>query len=173
MRRTLKMRGVVIAFSSILLLLSFKKNVDSFFNKASQANLARIKAGRLAVERGNPEVKKIGQEMVADYTTAETELVTLAKKKGIGVVMTPDASHIKILAELESMHEKRFDSAYMAGQLSDQTYAIALFSEESKNGTDPEAKAYAGKYLPKWQIHLQKFEGNNSAMKRSMDSTAK
>ncbi|HEV7424559.1 MAG TPA: DUF4142 domain-containing protein [Candidatus Paceibacterota bacterium] len=152
-----------VSISLILLscfLLAFMRYADqSFFNQASQANLAEIAAGKLAETKGNAKVKSLGKQMVTDHTTAQNELVALAKKESITIPMSPDAEHKQTLADLNKLSGKSFDSAYMAGQLADHKTAVALFSEESVNGSDPGAKAFATKYLPKLKMHLQMFQG--------------
>jgi putative membrane protein len=141
-------------------LLAFMRYADqTFFNQASQANLAEIAAGKLAESKGNAKVKSLGKQMVTDHTTAQNELVALAKKESITIPMSPDAEHKQALADLNKISGKSFDSAYMASQLADHKSAVALFSEESVNGTDPGAKAFATKYLPKLKMHLQMFQG--------------
>jgi putative membrane protein len=141
-------------------MLAFMRYADqSFFNRASQANLAEIAAGKLAEARGNAKVKSLGKQMVADHSTAQNELGALAKKESITIPMSPDADHTQALADLNKLSGKSFDSAYMAGQLADHKTAVALFSEESVNGSDAGAKAFATKYLPKLKMHLQMFQG--------------
>jgi putative membrane protein len=141
-------------------LLAFMRYADqSFFSQASQANLAEIAAGKLAETKGNSQVKSLGKQMVTDHTTAQNELVALAKKENITIPMSPDAEHKQALTDLNKLSGKSFDSAYMASQLADHKTAVALFSEESVNGSDPGAKAFATKYLPKLKMHLQMFQG--------------
>jgi len=132
---------------------------QSFFTQASQANLAEIAAGKLAESKGNSKVKSLGRQMVTDHTTAQNELVALAKKENITIPMSTDADHQNALSDLNKLSGKSFDSAYIASQLADHKTAVALFSEESVNGTDPGAKAFATKYLPKLKMHLQMFQG--------------
>jgi putative membrane protein len=152
-----------VSITCILLscfLLAFMRYEDqTFFNQASQANLAEIAAGKLAENKGNPKVKSLGKQMVADHTLAQNELVALAKKESITIPMSPDADQQKALTDLNKLSGKSFDSAYMAVQLADHKIAVALFSEESVNGSDPGAKAFATKYLPKLKMHLQMFQG--------------
>jgi putative membrane protein len=152
-----------IAITLVLLscfLLAFMRYADqTFFNQASQANLAEIVAGKVAESKGNAKVKSLGKQMVADHTTAQNELVALAKKESITIPMSPDDEHKQALADLNKLSGKTFDSAYMASQLADHKTAVALFSEESVNGSDPGAKAFATKYLPKLKMHLQMFQG--------------
>jgi len=131
----------------------------SFFTQASQANLAEIAAGKVAETEGNQKVKLLGNQMVTDHTTAQNELVDLAKKENITIPMSLDAEHKQALADLNKLSGKSFDSAYMANQLADHKTAVALFSEESVNGSDPGGKVFATKYLPKLKMHLQMFQG--------------
>jgi putative membrane protein len=152
-----------VAITLILLscfLLAFMRYADqTFFNQASQANLAEIAAGKLAETKGNAKVKSLGKQMVTDHTTAQNELVELAKKESVTIPMSPDAEQKQALADLNKLSGKSFDSAYMKSQLADHKTAVALFSEESVNGSDPGAKAFAAKYLPKLKMHLQMFHG--------------
>jgi putative membrane protein len=160
----------MVTLASVFLMVGFSGAKDPFFNKASQANIAEINAGKLAEKKGSPGVIKLALIMVTDHTIAENELIALAKKQGLNIDTVLDASHKKALAVLRKLYGKNFDSAYIAGQFRDHKEAIALFSEESRNGSDSSAKIYAGKYLLKLQIHLEMFEGNGTAMKTTMDS---
>ena len=146
---------------------------DPFFDKASQANLYEIQAGKMAEKRENSGVVKVGREMVKVHTIAESELHDLAKKQGLEIASSPTAEQEEALTDLNKLSGKTFDSAYMAGEFSHHRMMIGLFSEESKNGTNPEARTYAGKYLPKLQMHLQWFEGHKTGMKITMDSVHK
>lgn len=152
-----------ISITLILLscfLLAFMRYADeSFLSQASQANLAEIAAGKLAETKGDAKVKSLGKQMVADHTTAQNELVALAKKESLSIPMSPDNEHKQALDNLNKLSGKSFDSAYMAGQLADHKTAVALFSQESVNGSDPDAKAFAEKYLPTLKMHLQMFQG--------------
>jgi putative membrane protein len=152
------MGGVVILISSFSF-LAFTIADDSFFNKASQANLAEIQAGKLAESKGNAQVRSLGKQMVADHSAAENELTDLAKKQSLNISMSPDAEHKQTLADLAKLSGKAFDSAYMASQLADHKVAVTLFTQEAADGTDAAAKTYAAKYLPKLKMHLQMFEG--------------
>jgi putative membrane protein len=153
--------GALILFTSFFF-LSFSTANDGFFNKASQANLAEIQAGKLAESKGDTKVKGLGKQMVTDHTKAEKDLTALAKKENMTLAMSPDAEHKQALGELSKLSGKAFDSAYMASQLADHKKAVALFSQEAASGTDPGAKAFAAEYLPKLKMHLQMFEGNTA-----------
>jgi putative membrane protein len=159
MKKNLPLFGGAAILISSVVFLGFAKADDPFFNKASQANLAEIQAGKLAESKGNAKIKSLGTQMVEDHTKAENELTELAKKQSLNIAMSPDAEHKQALADLAKLSGKSFDSAYMASQLMDHKVAVALFSQEAASGTDSSAKAYATKYLPKLKMHLQMFEG--------------
>ena len=72
--------GAFILIGSFIF-LGFVKADDPFFNKASEANLAEIQAGKLAESKGSSKVKSYGKQMVEDHTKGENELTDLAKKK--------------------------------------------------------------------------------------------
>jgi putative membrane protein len=156
--------------SALIILTGFSRAKDPFFYKASQANMVEIRAGELAEEKGGPGVSKIGQQMVTDHTKAESELISVAAHEGLSIDTLLNTRHSQVLTDLGKLAGKSFDSAYIASQFIYHKEAIALFSQESKTGVDSSAKSYAGKYLPKLQMHLEMFEGNNKAMNTSMDS---
>jgi putative membrane protein len=152
--------GALILFGSFLF-FSFSSS-DNFFNKASHANLSEIQAGKLAETKGNAVVKNLGKQMLIDHIIAENDLTALAKKENLTLAMNPDSHDQLVLASLTKLSGNAFDSAYLSSELSDQKTAIALFTAEAANGTDPGAKAYAGQYLAKFKMHLQMFEGNGT-----------
>ena len=153
--------------------LAFSKIQDPFYNKASQANLAEIKAGKLAQQKGSDKIKQIATVMVTDHITAENDLKTLAKSGNLDLAMSPDNEHQQAIAAMASLSGSAFDSTYMSSQLKDHQNAVALFSAEAENGPDAQAKTYAGKYLPKLKMHLEMFKGRDSYMKMSVDSVKK
>ena len=159
------MKPNFIPFAGALVILGafamtgFSNAGDPFFDKASAANLAEIKAGKLAVEKGGSKIKTLGKQMVADHSTAEAELKAIAKSENITIAMAPDADHQQALADMAKLSGAAFDSAYMSSQLKDHQDAVALFSSETTDGSDAQAKAYAAKYLPKLKMHLQMFQG--------------
>jgi putative membrane protein len=158
MKLYLEMVGGAIIWVGSFFFLAFAKADDNFINKASQANIAEVQAGKLAEAKGNEKVKSFGKQMFADHSNAENELKALAKKENIALPMDQDAEHQQALADMGKLSGKTFDSAYLANQLADHKIAVALFSNEAINGMDPAAKAYAAKYLPNLKMHLKMFE---------------
>ena len=160
MKKNLAPFGGALILIGSFVFLGFVQAGDPFYNKASEANLAEIQAGKLAEIKGNAQVKNLGKQMVEDHTKAENELKDLAKKENITIATSPDEEHKQAVADMAKLSGSAFDSAYMASQLADHKVAVSLFTEESTSGTDAAAKAYAAKYLPKLKMHLKMFEGH-------------
>jgi putative membrane protein len=162
---------LVILIITLIIFSGFLQPQDPFIYKASQGNISEIKTGQLAEEKGSPGIIKLGQIMAADHTKAESDLTAVAKNEGITIDTTLDASHKQALMDLRSLSGKNFDSAYISNQFIYHKKAIDLFSTESKTGKDSSAKSYAGKYLPKLQMDLERLQGKDRAMKTSVDSS--
>jgi putative membrane protein len=148
---------------------------NAFLSKVSQANLAEIEAGKLAQSKGTSDtVRMAGKKMVDDHTKAQNALITLARSEKITIPRTPDSVHKSLIKKLSSLSGPAFDSAYMQSEWADHQATVALFQEEMQNGTDPDAKSYAGKFLPVLKTHLKMFQpGSAVKMSMSMDSTGK
>ena len=160
----------ILIFMCVFLYSGGSTNSHRFFDEASQFNLTEIQAGKLAIKKGSPTLMKLGKEMVKFHSFAESELRSLAQKEGLKISAITDPADYKIISDLGNMSGKVFDSAYVATRFSCYKKAISIFTEESQTGMDQKSMIYAGKYLPKLQMHLQMFEGNRPAIKISMDS---
>ncbi len=152
------MGGVFIMLGTVAV-LAFTHADDAFLSKVSQANLAEIAAGKLAVSNGgSAEIKELGRKMVDDHSAAQKEVVILAKKESVTIPREPDPGHMAANEQLSGISGNAFDSTYLKNQLADHEAAVLLFEAESTSGTDADAIAYAKKYLPKLKMHLRMFQ---------------
>ena len=161
--------GVFMLIGSFFL-TGFSTKEDPFFNDASQTNISAIKAGKLAVSKGSATIKQLGRRMMADFKTAQKELIRIGKRQNLHIEKQPDAGHKHLLDSLKSLSGKEFDAAFIKYQVAGHQASIALFKDESVNGADSKMKEYAGKYLPLLEMHLNMFKGDSSAMKMTVDS---
>lgn len=128
------------------------KHVDrDFFEKAAKASMSEVEISRVAAMRStNPDVKQFAQMMIADHGGASDELALVASSKGVSLPakdMHPN--------RWEKHDAKDFDKDYINKMVSDHEDVVKLFEKQAKDGNDPEAVAFARKYLPKLQHHLQ------------------
>ena len=66
-----------------------------------------------------------------------------------------DATHNKMIAPFEKLKGAAFDRGYAHEMVVGHQKAIAQYQQESKNGSNPEIKAYATQALPTLEKHLQ------------------
>jgi putative membrane protein len=130
-----------------------------FIIQASYANNAEVSAGAVATVKGSDtSVRSFGSHMVAEHTTAQSELKTLADKWKIETPTTPDSAHIAMMKKMEPLQGYSFDTAYMKSQVKDHIAAMELFQREATNGENRQLRDYANKYLPHIKMHKQKAD---------------
>lgn len=126
---------------------------QAFFRKAAVGGLAEVEAGKLAAQRGRAEsIKAFGETMVADHSSVNTELQTLADTKGVTLPSSLDASHQAAIDALAKKKGASFDTAFVAAMKKDHAEAITLFKTASKS-KDPDIAAFATSKLPALQHH--------------------
>ena len=111
-------------------------NGDADFVKdLSIAGMAEVELGKMAVERAsNAEVKKFGQMMVDDHTTAGNKLKTVASKHNIPVPTALDDKHQELRDKLAGLRGAEFDRAYMSAMVDGhEAVADKLESRIDKN----------------------------------------
>jgi putative membrane protein len=100
-------------------------------------------------------VRQFGEEMVTDHSQANQELQAIAKQQDLTLPSRPDSASVATEQRLQSSSGAAFDSAYARDMVQDHQQDVADFQKESSSGQDPALKAFAQKYLPVLQHHLQ------------------
>jgi putative membrane protein len=133
-----------------------KAGDEAFVTEALMAGMAEVEHGTLASQKAtHATVKAFGQQMVADHTKAGDELKTIASAKQIPPPTAMGPKHHATHDKLMKMSGAEFDRAYMSDMVADHQKAVADFTAEATNGTDPQVKAFAAKTLPTIQGHLK------------------
>jgi putative membrane protein len=128
----------------------------AFVKRASAANMAEVKLGRLAISRGtNSMVKAFGQRMVHDHTAANKHLSVIAQAQSLALSSRPSPTVRKQYGKMEMLVDATFDHAYAKRALQDHRAAIRLFEREIAQGTDPAVRHYAEQTLPTLKDHLR------------------
>jgi len=133
---------------------------DKFVEVAARSNMAEIEFGELAATKGTDTlVTAFAQQMVDEHTTSQNELKELADDYG-GIDWPNDLSeaHDDIMEQLNNAEGYTFDTLYIKTQIRMHEDAETLFQTATGNTTDARVKAYANKYLPKIQMHLEKAD---------------
>ena len=128
----------------------------AFATKAAAGGQAEVTLGQLATERASSsQVKAFGQRMVTDHTEANQALSDIAHQQNIVLTDHPSAADRATEQRLRNMKGQAFDAAYMRDMVQDHRQDVADFRKEADTGKDPELKAFAQKYLPVLEQHLQ------------------
>jgi putative membrane protein len=79
------------------------------------ANMAEVELGRLVAERSqNAEIKKFGQLMIDDHTSAEEKIKTVATEHNISLPTGLDDKHDDLRDKLSKLHGAEFDREYIS-----------------------------------------------------------
>ena len=128
----------------------------TFAKMVAQGNLSEVAAGKIAQGKTQqPDVKMVADTLVKEHGEAYADLQQTAKGMGASVPSEPDSKHKKAATKLEKMSGTSFDKAFIKGQIKDHQATIALFEKEIAEGTNPELKAYAQKWLPGIKEHTK------------------
>ena len=127
-----------------------------FVLAAAQGGMAEVEIGKLAADHAkSDEVKRFGQRMVDDHSKGGDQLKSLAQAKGIALPgeLTPKDKALR--QRLERLNGDAFDRAYMRAMVTDHQKDVSEFRHESRDGRDPQVKAWATGILPTLEDHLK------------------
>jgi len=139
---------------------------ETFVETAATSNMAEIEFGQLAATKASDSLVRVyAQEMVTEHTAAQDELEALADDyAGIEWPNEVNEAHEDLLDDLNNAEGASFDSLYMRTQVEMHEDAVAAFQAATSNTTDARVKAYASKYLPHLEMHLEKADSLHTAM---------
>lgn len=149
------------ALSSMLaapLALAANPKADAFMQKAIEGNLAEIKVGQLAQQKGATEgVRKFGSVLEQDHSKANQEAMTAASSMGVAPPSEPSSKEQKEYQKLAALSGAKFDKTFTKDMIRDHKKDIAEYKKESKM-SNSQASSYAQASLPTLQKHLRMAE---------------
>jgi putative membrane protein len=147
---------VCVVAPLLILACSSAKDSTKFATNAAQGGMAEVELGRLATQRaGDPSVREFGARMISDHTRANSELKSIAARKGIQLPADMTSDQKSEVDKLSKMSGPDFDKEYMSTMLKDHQADVKDFETQAKDGNDGDIKDFAGKTLPTLQQHLQ------------------
>lgn len=149
------------ALASILaapLALAANTKADAFIQKAIEGNLAEIKVGQLAQQKGSSQgVRQFGTVLEQDHSTANQQAMTAASSMGVTPPSMPSPKEQATYQHLASLSGTKFDKEFIKEEVTDHRKDIAEFKKEAKASNSP-AASYAQASLPTLQKHLRMAE---------------
>jgi putative membrane protein len=123
-----------------------------FAQKAAIGGKHEVEGAKFAAGKASSAaVKALANKLVKDHTAANTQLMSLMRKKQI----TAAAAETPAPEPWRSESGAAFDRAYIDHVIAEHEKDIALFETESTNGGDAELKTWAGQKLPTLREHLK------------------
>ena len=136
----------------------------TFMKKAAEGGMTEVAAGKIAEANGSTQpVRNFGGLMVKDHTSANNELMALAKMKNVMLPAAIPADMQSHLDEMQKMSGKSFDSHFVDMMVNDHNSTIAMFEEATKS-TDPDVKKFASRTLNVIKGHYEMAKKMKSGM---------
>lgn len=130
-----------------------------FMDQAARGGLAEVSEGQLAARQAHePAVRRFATRMVADHTKVNTDLDALAQQKRITLPTMPSDAQQHMMSQLQGLTGSTFDHTFLDQQVALHRYAVDLYRNEAKQGTDADVKALAARVLPELEQHLSEAE---------------
>ncbi len=135
-----------------------KPGADQFIKQAIQGNLAEVKVGELAQQKGTTqEVKDLGATLAKDHQAANQNAIQAAQQMNVTPPDSPSAKEKATYEKLSRLSGQQFDREFIQAEVKDHKHDIALYKHETQRGSGP-AATYAQETLPKLQDHLKMAE---------------
>jgi len=127
---------------------------QSFLKEAIEGDMAEVKVGQLAQEKGqSQDVKQFGQMLQQDHGQHLTQAQQQAQQIGVTAPTQPNAKQKAMYDKLSKLSGAQFDKAFAQGMVKDHKEDIAKYQKEAKS-KGPLAQ-FAQQTLPVLQKHLQ------------------
>lgn len=128
-----------------------KRSDREFMEKAARMTMSDVAISRIAAARtSNPDVRRFAQSMIDDHEAAIEQLAALAATLGVSLPAKDPRPE-----KWEKRDAKNFDREYLDQMIDDHEKVVKAFAEQAKEGNDSSTVAYARKFLPRLQQHLQ------------------
>jgi len=126
-----------------------------FLTDAIRGNIAEVKMGELAQQRGKSKsVRDYGDTLVADHTAGLQKASALAKTLGVLPPTEASADAIKKHEAMSKLSGEEFDRAFASHMVAGHEQEIAKYKEQTNDGGNPDVAALAKATLPTLERHL-------------------
>jgi putative membrane protein len=126
-------------------------------------NLMEIEMGKLAQQRGGPEVKKYAAALVKDHQTADKTAIALAKARGVtlsshatpvsDVEAAEHQKQMETMDKLKTLEGMNFDREYLRAMVDGHSAELGYLTVAIADTTDTKLKAHLEKVRPTVEKH--------------------
>jgi putative membrane protein len=127
-----------------------------FLEDAVRGNVAEVKMGELAQQRGQSEaVREFGRMLVEDHSNALKETAELAKDLEVIPPAQPSPEQTQKHDALARLSGEEFDRQFVAEMIKAHEETIAKYEEHAQSDLgDPKVREHAQDLLPTLEEHL-------------------
>lgn len=137
-----------------------------FLMDAAASNMAEIKMGQLAQQKGNmQDVKDIGKMLETDHSAALADIRRLASARSVNLPAEENADAKEHHNDLSAKTGRDFDKDWCEHMIDAHEKSIAKFEDAQNNATDGEVKTWAANTLPKLRTHLDRLRECRNKLK--------
>jgi putative membrane protein len=134
---------------------SFSAADKAFVAKVSQGGMYEVALGQYAGDHGNAQdIEDSGATEAHDHQLVGDKLKAIVEANNVQFPSALNAEFQARLSSLEALPADKFDAAYLADMKKIHQADGAAFAKESKNGTNPDLKAFAAETYRIVQRHL-------------------
>jgi putative membrane protein len=149
--------GVLWGLTGASLAVAAGASGASFIKEAVQGNLAEVKVGQLAQDKGATQgVKDFGAALVKDHGSANESAAEAAQQMKVTAPGKPNMKQTEIYDKLAKLSGESFDKQFIKAMVKDHKEDIAKYERESKESGP--AADYAKQTLPTLKAHLKMAE---------------
>lgn len=127
---------------------------QKFVRTAAQNGIADVKIGMLAVQKGGPEVKDLGQKMVDDHTEINKDMGEVADLMGTTLPRKMTKEDEAEYEKLNGLSGKDFDTEYLTYIEKSHLQDLHAFHQEASVASEPELTAEVVKAMHTMHEHL-------------------
>lgn len=133
------------------------EEIDSqFLVKAADINLAEIKYGQLAQQKGSTlDIIKLGKMIETEHLKFYSALSLLADNKSVTIPIFASESAQNIFKQMSEKDGNSFDSTYSETVVNDHKSAIEIYKTAYNETNDEALKAWIKLSLVGMNMHLQ------------------
>ena len=134
------------------------EEVTDFLLKIADTRMMDAQEGLLAMGKGtNAQIREYGQMLIQDNCLLLEKIKKLASQRNIILPSTMSNRKIDIHQNLSKEKGQDFDERFIKTIIIDRERDIKLF-KKAASYPDPEVSAFAQRYLPLMQSHLEKIK---------------
>lgn len=127
----------------------------NFIDMAARSNDYEIMEGKLAEQKGDAQVQKVGQRLVKDHMKANDTLRMDAQALSYPIPTNMTIPQQDQYNRLKNESQSSFDKQYLRDQRRAHIAAIKMYKNEVEHGKNPRVTGYAKDTLPMLHEHLK------------------